>query len=576
MKSENIRQRKDTGVRSVSVDEEVQKLFKASAGKISQGDLASLRTKHGDANLVDKIQEVFIEKHRLITKKAKKFAELIRERYANKNYPFHILLDKAYKYKIKHGLTNDEFAEFQRIYETELVGLKSPELLTQSTNLQKVLGNVTVNYQGFGTLNEKDQSELQSILKLEAITKPLHSQLFLQSLQYTDCSPSALLGVFDRTTQNATNHIHPVIVALFLPKIDVLERHFLHSNIANLVKCRYNSEKFTSAADAYLYHSMIHDPNDVVCDSRSTMMDLHNRAKLQVALWNNVMSLRNGQYYSQPFQDFILSVDACKMNKYDTPDLVYGRYDGTILKRIVSAFSFNPTIVKTSSVYQIFSTNPYQQNIAPDLAYIPMINLKLPYTSSNDEPVDLTDAKEQTQLLIENGVPKPKHTSLIYSKGVLFFYVDRRAHVISIEPSLSLTMVKLPKAVSGFERLNMRPVNFETTFRIRQDEYKLRSVVVSEINTLANEPDIVVGSSTLIMIHPDFQTGKAEEYLQYDPYSVVKNALVSVNVLHKQPISIIPATGDGNIAGFMDMARTRGVIFMYELCHDATSGTVMW
>ena len=41
----------------------------------------------------------------------KKFAELIREKYGNTQYPFHILLEKAYKYKVKHGLKDEELNE---------------------------------------------------------------------------------------------------------------------------------------------------------------------------------------------------------------------------------------------------------------------------------------------------------------------------------------------------------------------------------------------------------------------------------------------------------------------------------
>ena len=83
--------RKDTG----SVDEEVRKLFKKNGGKINQQDFQNLRIKHGNEEFVEKIQRLFVEKHTEITKKAKKFAQLIREKYGDSNHPFHILLEKA-------------------------------------------------------------------------------------------------------------------------------------------------------------------------------------------------------------------------------------------------------------------------------------------------------------------------------------------------------------------------------------------------------------------------------------------------------------------------------------------------
>lgn len=575
-------QRKESGRKdSGNVDEEVRKLFKRSGGKINQQDFQNLRVKYGNEEFVEQVQRVFVEKQTELTKKAKKFAQLIREKYGDAQHPFHILLEKAYKYKIKHKLNDDEFSEFQRIYENELIGLKSPDVFAPSTNLQKVLGNVSVDYQGFNTkLSESDYKVVQDIIRLHASSKALHSQVLLQSIQYQDCGIEAFTGNYERNMHNVSNHVHPVIAALFLPKIDILDTHFIQSNIANIIKTRYNKEAFTSMSDALLYDALIRDPNDVVCDSRSTLVDLHNRAQLQNQLWNNVLALRNGQYYNTSFREFITAVDTCRMNKYDSPDLVYGRYDGTILKRLLAAFSFRPTVVTTTPVYQIFNTNPYQQNIKPTVTYVPMINLKLPYLANDNSPVELKDALEQTQLLLENnGVVVPKHTSLIYSRGVLFFYIDRRANVIlNTQGVPSFAFNKLPTAISGFDRLNTRPVNFDPIFKIRNDEYRLRSVVLSETNQNATENNLVIGSSTAIMLHSNLAEDRyQEEFYLYDPYCVVKPQVIGKQVVRYTPISPISGTGiNKSEVGFFDMARTRGIIFMYELVKDTSAGTITY
>jgi len=573
-------QRKDSKNKSSeSVDHEVQRLFKRSGGKINQSDFQMLRNKYGDEEFVEKVQRVFIEKHTQVTKKAKKFAQLIREKYANSQYPFHILLEKAYKYKVKHGLSDEEFSEFQRIYENELVGLKSPDVFSPSTNLQKVLGNVSVDYQGFTSkLSDSDYKVLQDILKLHASSKALHSQVLIQSMQYQDCGIEAMTGRYNKDIHNVSNHIHPVVAALFLPKIDILETHFIHSNISNIIKTRYNKESFTSMSDALLYDSLIKDPNDVVCDSRSTLIDLFNRAQLQNQLWNSILSLRNGQYYNSSFREFINAVDICRMNKYDSPDLVYGRYDGTIIKRLFSAFSFRPTVVTSTPVYQIFNTNPYQQNIKPSIAYVPMINLKLPYANNDNTPIDLNAALEQTQLLLENGTVIPKHTSLIYSRGVLVFYIDRRTTVIyNDQTNLSFAFNKLPTAVAGFDRLNERPVNFDTTIKIRNDEYQLRSVVLSETNKIGPQTNLVIGSSTAIMTHPDLTKNSYNEgYYLYDPYIVVNPDIIGKNLQRYEPVGEISVVGDEESFGFIELASTRGIIFVYQLVKDTSSGTIVY
>jgi hypothetical protein len=238
-----------------SVEDEVQKLFRKNNGKISSADFMKLRQKYDDADLVDKIQKAYLDKHTAISKKAKKFAQLIREKYSNQQYPFHILLEKARLFKVKHDLTDDEFAEFQRIYEQELVGLKSPEVLTPATNMMKILGSINVDFQGFAMkLNDTDYKFLQELLKLYSSSRPLHAQVLLQSMQYRDCDFEALTGRYNKELGHRPgDSIHPVIAAMFLPKIEVLENHFLYSNIAGIVKARYNGESLTNRPDYEIF-----------------------------------------------------------------------------------------------------------------------------------------------------------------------------------------------------------------------------------------------------------------------------------------------------------------------------------
>jgi hypothetical protein len=565
-----------------SVDDEVQKLFKKNNGKISSADFMKLRQKYNDSDLVDKIQKAYLDKQGSIIKKAKKFAQLIRDKYSNQQYPFHVLLEKARLFKVKHGLTDDEFTEFQRIYEQELVGQKSLEVITPSTNMMKVLGSINIDFQGFAhKLGDNDYKILQEILKLHASSRPLHAQVLLQSMQYRDCDFEAITGEYRRELgHKPTDSIHAVIAAMFLPKIDELETHFLHSNIAGIIKARYNSEPLTNRPDYELFYALTNDPNDVVCDSRSSLQDLYNRAHVQNQLWNCVLNLRNGQYYNTGFRDFIGSVDMCRLNKQDNPDLIYGRYDGTILKRLLSAFSFRPTIVSTTPIYNIVNVNPYQQNVRPVVTAVPMINLRLPPTINDDSPVSLSDALDQHQYFIENGAMVPRHTSLIYSRGVLFFFVDRRANVIRYNDMQPFNISRLPLSVSGFERLNDREVDFDDQITIRSDVYHLRSVVLAEINRNSPERNLVVGSSTIVMLHQDLTIGRyTNEYFQYDPMSVFDAVLTNTGVQNRSPTSEIrgtPNKGSPPGTSFVEMARQRGIIFMYKLHKDETKGDVVY
>jgi hypothetical protein len=159
---------------SSSINDEVQKLLRKN-GKISSSDFIKLKERYGDDDLVDSIQDIYAEKYTHITKKAKKFAELIREKYGNNQTPFHILLGKAIKYKVKYGLTDDEFAEFQRIYEKELVGNKSTDIIRPKTNIMKVLGGITFDYNGFkNKLSDDDYKYLHEALKVNSTINKLN------------------------------------------------------------------------------------------------------------------------------------------------------------------------------------------------------------------------------------------------------------------------------------------------------------------------------------------------------------------------------------------------------------------
>jgi len=450
-----------------------------------------------------------------------------------------------------------------------------------TTNMMKVLGSINVDFQGFTLkLNDNDYKFLQELLKLYASSRPLHAQVLLQSMQYRDCDFEALTGEYRRELgHRPTESVHPVIAAMFVPKIEELDNHFLHSNIAGIVKSRYNGEALTNRSDYELFWALTNDPNDVVCDNRSSIQDLLNRAQVQNQLWNCVLSLRNGQYYNAVFRDFVGSVDMCRLNKQDNPDLIYGRYDGTVLKRLLSAFSFRPTVVSTTPVYNIVNLNPYQQNVRPVVTAVPMINLRLPPTINDDTPISLSDALDQHQYFLENGAMIPRHTSLIYSRGVLFFFVDRRANVIRYNDMQPFNIARLPLSVSGFERLNDRKVDFRDEITIRSDVYQLKSVVVAEVNRNVPEKNLVVGSSTIFMIHADPANGSFQnEYFQYDPISVSDAVDVGGRLINRTPVSQIHGTPGLGSQGtsFLEMAQQRGIIFMYKLHKDDTKGEVVY
>ena len=549
---------------STKVNTEVQKLFRKTRGNFAAADLKNLRRKYSDVELADEIQAAFIKRHSKVTKRAKKFAQLIRERYSDSKYPFHVLLEKALKYKAKHNLSDEEFSEFKRIYEQELVGIKSKDIYIPATNMRKVLGGVNADGSSDGfNVKDADFRTLQEILKLASSSRPLHAQVVLQSIQYTDCDNTALHGRYTPTNlQRVGEHVHPVVAAFFIPKIDLIEQHFLHSNLASLVKHRYNRKKIQTRANYELFYNLINDPNDVVCSGFSPVDDLLKRCNLQNQLWNSVLNLRNGMYFNSSFTEFVSAVDICRQNRNDHPDLVYGRHDGTVLKRLVSAFSFRPTVVATIPYYQQFSTNPYAHNVRPVVASVPMINLKLPVMmEENPEPVTLEKGLKTQQLFINSeGKLEYRNTNIIYSRGVMMFYVDRSSRVLRVADMQPFSLARLPAAIAGFERVNKRPVLFDYNFYVRQDKFELRSVVCTKVNEAIGNGTVVIGSRTLI------RNAENNECFIYDPYTAKDSGNLAVTDSERylmKTLNMLPHAGDEG-ANFNDIAKHYGTVFIYQ------------
>jgi len=543
-------------------DDELKKLL-AKSGKITSQDFLRLKSLYNNDELVDELRNSYVESQGNLSKKAKKFAQLIREKYSDSQTPFHILLEKAHKYKVKYGLSDSEFAEFQRIYEQELVGNKSLDLIQPATNVEKVLGGISLDFNGFASrLDGEDKTYMKEIERLDAASKPLHAQVLLQSLKYRDLDFEAVSGVYDRNLHRIGEHIHPVVAALFLPKLNVIENHFLYASISNIIKSRHNGDPLNSRPDYELFFALTTDPNDVVCDNKSTVLDLLNRAQLQVQLWNCVLHLRNGQYYNASFKDFMASVDLCRLNKQDTPDLVYGRYDGVILKRLLSAFSFRPTMVSvTPAIVNPVAVNPYSYNIRPQVTGVPMINMRLPPAlSSTPTPIKLKSAVAQFQLFIEGGQIVPRNTNLIWSRGVLIFYVDRRSNVVKLNNHIQqFSMGTLPTPIAGFERINTNPIDFEFTMTLGgndRDNFNLRSVVFSEVNIDAsgNKTKIVIGSSAWVR-----QKDGVKHFICYDPYAPLLN---QVDMDRSVMTSLQESSGSDDANATL-LAQRYGNIFIY-------------
>lgn len=527
--------RRTSSVKSGNVvDQEVAKLMSLQNKTQYTNALLALRQRYKDEDIVRKIEDVFAARHSRIIKSAKKFTEAVKTKYANQNVPFHQLLMKARAHAKKHNLSEEEFAEFQRICEQELAGNNSSEVLIPVTNLMKVLGNVSQGADNYFNVDSNDMRNLQEILALHESTKQLHAQVLLQSLQYSDFDINVKYSKFNQTYHSPTDYVHPVIAALFFPKIKTIDEHFLCSNLSGIVKSRYNRQPLRTKCDYELFYNLVTDPNDVVCDTHSPVADLLNRCNLQTQLWNSVLHLRNAQCFSPSLREFTKAIDMCRLNKFDNPDFVYGRHDGTIIKRLFSAFSFRPTIVTTLPAGQQFSYNPYFQSLRPLVTSIPMINIRMLGTNGAT-PINfktlLVDG--QKQQFIEGNMLVMRSTNVMYSRQVIVFFVDRRTQTYTLNSS-SFNVLRMPTSVAGFEVVNTADIDIEAELTLAdRTEFILESIVCVDTKTDLdpNNPNArhVIGSSALFMV-PDPTNHDGINIMEYSPQTIVKRTAHRINV----------------------------------------------
>lgn len=508
--------------------EAVSLLKEGIKGKIPSSKISELRRKYND-NMVDQIQEAFYDILNNTEKRAKKFMKLIDKKYRNKGMPLHIVLKEADKYRVKKNLSELEFAEFKKQYE-KMMNQRVPQYEQQSlvpnTTMAQLFGDI---YSTDGlVVKDSDYEVVQQIINLYNATRTTHSSIILQSIQYQGFDKEVLDAVYDSTRHDINNAVNPVIAAMFVPKIPVFEFHFLYTNIAYIVKCRYKKEPIRNQQDLMLLHYMIIDSTDVVCSADTPLKDLRLRANLQNNLWNCVLNMRNGRFFESTSTDFFNAIDSCKISSYDAPDLPYIGDESIILRRLLSSMSFNSLLLNTEPIFGV-GGNPNPANfpvIHNRVITRPLIHVRL---GNTDEPVQLENTVNNIQYFVERGVLVSKNQRMIATRGVLIFHVQRRS--VSPNDNYQYLMNPLPHFthvpahILINERLNASPIEYKPMIPIDGKIFSFVSGVILE-NPLNIEHDdddvemkhrIIIGTGAIIRLFDSASSSFTNEYQCYTP-----------------------------------------------------------
>ncbi len=571
----------------------VRRLLKNGSSPDDYNVMQELKNKYKDnRKLVDAIFDAYKDRLAMITKKARKFSQFINTKYPNLAQPAKIR--KAKKYASKIPLSDDEMQVFINMILTDS-GVLSGYTSFPNTPMAKMLGyRATKLPEDRLNVGASDYDVVNEIIRMKGQTKGLHSQVVLQSLTYRDCAPEALHGSGDwkMHKDNVYSYVHPVVAALFLPRIKILDETMLIANIGNIIESKQKNLPLMTQPDYELYTNFITDPTHSVCNDKSPIRDLLQRYHLQTKLWDSVLNLRQGIYYNEKLTDFLVAVDNCKDNIYDAPDLTYVKDEGTVLRRLLSAFSLRPTLVSTIRLYNMamgeaqsfhhgqlhsMHANPLSAAGISQISTVPIITLRLPLSVAagfqTSGPTSLQDSLTQPQWYVENKTIVPKAQHIMHSRGVVFFYVGRRFKTINLtRMSMPCNFQTLPMTVAGFEKLNDHCVNFDTQMQIQNDNYQLRSVVMVEKSRISK--NLITGTTAGIVVPADPENGKFEQtFLLYDPQGAGEMFVHNDSFTHNDPITCIPGysidqSGNGP-ESFFQRASTRGTIFVYQKVLDA-------
>lgn len=557
-----------------------------------------LRVQKKSDDEIEKIIEKIRESREAIKKVVRKFVVKMESSYGHLDVPE--LIKKGMKYANKYGLNEAQKKVFiAQALKGDIHGQYTYDNELRYSEMSKFFGFDAMNTGQMIRLQPKDQTKLNELHMLYNSSKHIHSDIKNQTHNYRDCAPEALVGQYNNDKHNVSVSIHPVVAALFFPKVGYLERKMLHTNIARMVLQRAQAYIKTTSFFEYenvapgelegeldLAQDIAYDPNSLAHFPNDNPLDnIIKRFRVQIELWKNVLNLRQGKYYSNGYDEndgisgLLKILNSYEWSFFDSPDLFHVQDEGTVLRKLLAVFSCRPTFtqlssfVSRSSVGQTAITNLSKTTFVN----IPIVNIKLPIniqgTLSASPSIRLQNALYQTDNFIEHKMVVPKTKTVIFSKDVAFFYANRRYPTVNFNKfNMSMRYVSLPTTFVNTTTINDTNLLFTNLLRIGKDWFDLRSVVVLQRPTI-NCPEVATGCSAMIVVPGN---NNAPTYLLYSPQEASAKYLDTTTnqYVSNRPITdIYEASSNPDVYSFKTEAQKRGTIFFY-VRHGAATGCV--
>lgn len=553
--------------------------------------IAVLKAQRKDSKEIDAFMAKYETAKKRIGKLVRKFVEKIEQQYGHLDVPE--LIKKGIKFAAKHNFTDAEKESFIRhVLKGENDAPFSMYQDLNRTEMSKFLGFSTYNSGQMLEIKATDQRVLDEIVRKYNETRFLHTSIKNQVINYRDCAPEALTGKYDRTKHNVSMHIHPVLFALFVPKVAAIEERMLYANIGRMVAHRAQPYiRNVNLADSYLpgeldadvalAFDIARDPNSLAYFSdEQPIANLLKRFLIQIKLWHNVLNLRQGRYYSINDYDvddgvtgLLKILNSYDWTFFDSPDLYQVQDEGTILRKLLAVFSLRPSFTQITPISPI---SPFanrsglgHSNIASiaksTFVNTPVVNIKLPSVVSGGTaaPVSLRSALSQSDWYVENKMLVPKHKSVMYSRDIAFFYTNRKYQAVNFANiDMAFRYVNLPITHTNVTSINETELHFQDVLPIGNERFELRSVVVVQKPQVTGHVSTGCCAFVVKNIFPTkayyYYNPQGASFMQLDGGVYEESNPVSLVLEHEESID-----GQPSKVGFYETARKFGTIYMY-------------
>lgn len=482
---------------------------------------------HDDDKLIGKAHKYFVKRFDAINKHAKEFKEKLMTRYQYMDLTK--IMKKSAEYAAKYRMTPAEYHLFINLVKKDNSGKFNKYTYEERTDMGRALGYEPKKFIKLNVSNE-DKKYLENILSFYKASRDLDKKVKINALTYSDCDPIVLTAKYDKHTDDKSVNriIHPLLAAMFIPKISGFESRMLMTSIPFIVTTIYNGDDIRDYPNKFLYGDIVTDKNQPAYSSMTPYQDLYTRSVLQAKIWEGVLQLRNGNFYHFDNDEFNKIISAYPANIFDAPDMLFTQDAGNILRRIMNAFSFNPTVVKViknSDKYYQLDDATYKTKIADDkkfVSIVPMINIRLPSEENTNVDIRLDDNIKSSQWFSKEQdlTPVSYEQKIINSEGVLIFYVNRSYNTISINTETQDIEQKLlnrhsmgennvyqnyvnslPLMFSNVQKINDMHVHAPEMMTINGHVFNLRSVVLAESIELAGTK--IIGETSAIIFSVD-------------------------------------------------------------------------